>query len=76
MKKWLVVLSLGTLALGCRNTDKEADSQIIEDEKIGKLKENDTLALQRMPTGLATWINYYQDKDKDFSISAIFKHPE
>ena len=69
MKKWIVVLGLSALTLGCRNTDKEADSQIIEDDKIGKLKENDTLALQRMPTGLATWMSYYQDKDKDFSVS-------
>jgi hypothetical protein len=67
MKTCVVILGFTIVMFGCRSTDK--NGEIIEDEKIAQLKENDTLALYRIPGGLATWLEYYKEKDKDFSIS-------
>jgi hypothetical protein len=67
MKKWMVLVCVSVLLFSCRNKDKEVE--IIEDEKIGALKENDTLSLKRIPEGLMTWLEFYKEEDKNFTIN-------
>ena len=68
MKKCLLILCVTVFIVSCRNTDKSAQEDIVDEKKIGELKENDTLSLQRVPEGLNAWMNFFRDEDKDFTI--------
>jgi hypothetical protein len=70
MMKYIVLLILFAIAFSCRQRDTEySDEELVNPESVLAYEENDTLALRKIPAGLADWIAFYNKLDTGFKLN-------
>lgn len=67
--KYIAVILTVVLIFSCRQRDTEySDDELVDPEKVLAYEENDTLALKKLPAGLAEWISFYSQMDTGFTL--------
>lgn len=70
----LILAILITSVSACTNRDKSStDRPLMSERKLDSYKENDTISAEDMPEGLASWLEYYQRSDRQFTLGH-FRH--
>lgn len=70
--RYSLIIGLFLLLAACRTSDRETDgSGIIEESRLNRIKEDDTLSLSDLPAGLDAWIRYYLRSDPGFTLGAF-----
>ncbi|HLO79761.1 MAG TPA: hypothetical protein VK166_02315 [Chitinophagaceae bacterium] len=55
--------------LACKQQDTEySDEELVDPESVLAYEENDTLAIKRIPPGLAEWLAFYKKIDTGFTL--------
>jgi len=67
--KYTIFFLLLVIVFSCKQRDTEySDEELVNPESVLAYEENDTLAIRKIPTGLAEWIAFYSKVDTGFRL--------